>query len=176
MEKMLLIDIDRCIRCFACEVACKQENDLPVGYRWNSVVTIEPRRINEELVSDFVFTTCMQCEDPNCALACPEEAITKRKDGIIIIDETLCKGCGQCVHACPFGAIQINPEKKKAWKCSMCIQRLEQDKEPSCVQHCAGGSLQYVTSDELKKATKGRHQAVIGKVCYTSTRWKLNIG
>ena len=65
---ILLIDIDRCIRCHACEVACKQENDLPPGPRWNSVVTIEPRTIQRELVTDFVFTACMQCDDPNCAL------------------------------------------------------------------------------------------------------------
>lgn len=170
---ILLIDIDRCIRCHACEVACKQENDLPSGLRWNSVVTIEPRTIQGELVTDFLFTACMQCDDPNCTLVCPAEAIKKRRDGIVMIDDTLCTGCGYCVHACPFGAVQINPLTKTAWKCTMCIQRLDQGLEPSCVQHCAGGSLQYVTSDKLRETIKGRHKANFGKVYYTSTRWKL---
>jgi len=170
---MLLIDIDRCVRCHACEVACKQEHDLPPGPRWASVVTIEPRVIEEELTTDFVFTTCMHCDEPSCTLACSAGAITKREDGLVVIDEARCKGCGYCVHACQFGAIQINPVKDKAWKCSFCIDRLEQGLEPSCVQHCAGGAIQYVAPDELARLADNRHQVRFGKICYVSARWKL---
>jgi Fe-S-cluster-containing dehydrogenase component len=169
----LLIDIDRCIRCFACEVACKQENDLPPGPRAASVVTIEPRTINGELTMDFVFTTCLQCDDPLCRAVCPHGAILKRKDGIVLVDDNTCKGCSYCVYACPFGAIQINQEKRIAWKCSLCTDRLEHGLMPSCVQHCSGGSLQYVTPRELEKATEGRHKVYVGKVCYVSVQWKL---
>jgi Fe-S-cluster-containing dehydrogenase component len=170
----LLIDIDRCIRCHACEVACKQEHDLPAKPRWSSVVTMEPRAIQGKLVTDFVFTTCMHCKEPTCALVCPAKAIIKREDGIVIIDDAKCTGCGFCVHACPFGAMEINPEKKTAWKCSLCIDRLEYALEPSCVQHCSGGSLQYLAPEEFAKAAEGRHQAQVGKICYVSTRWKLS--
>jgi len=171
---MLLIDIDRCIRCFACEVACKQENDLPPEPRAASVITIEPRTINGELTADFVFTTCVQCDDPLCRAVCPHGAILKRTDDVVIVDKNACKGCGYCIYACPFGAIQINPGTKTAWKCSLCIDRLEYGLAPSCVQHCSGGALQYITTREFDTATKGRHNVYAGKVCYSSTRWRLS--
>ena len=174
-DRLLLIDIDRCIRCYACELACKQEHDLPAGPRWSQVLTVEPRRIGGELYTDFVFFTCVQCEDPVCACVCPSEAISKREDGIVLVDEARCKGCGFCVHACPFGAIELDPEKKLAWKCSLCFDRTDQDLPPSCVQHCAGGALQYVTEEELREIAAGRHSARIGRVCYLSATWKLSV-
>jgi len=174
-DGLLLIDIDRCIRCYACEIACKEENDLPAGPRWNQVVTIQPRRIGGELYTDFVFTTCVQCEDPVCASVCRSDALSKRDDGIVLVDEARCKGCGFCAHACPLGAIEVHPEKKVAWKCSLCVDRIDHGLLPSCVQHCAGGALQYVTPEELLEITVGRHHARIGKVCYVSTTWKLSV-
>jgi len=173
-EEVMLVDIDRCVRCYACEIACKQEHDLPVGPRWTRVMTVEPRQVNEELCTDFVFTTCVQCDDPLCAHICPVDAITKRDDGIVVIDEAKCNGCGLCVHACPFGAIHINPDKNIAWKGFFCLDRVDQGLEPSCVQHCAGGSLQYVTPEELLELTAGKHKARIGKLCYVSEKWKLS--
>ncbi len=174
-EKLLLVDLDRCIRCHACEVACKQQNDLPPGPQWTSVVTIDPRWVAGELCMDFVFATCFHCDDPVCASACPDNAIAKRDDGIVLIDEERCKGCSLCVYACPFGAVYINAKKKVAWKCTLCVDRLDHGLEPSCVQHCAGGALQYVTEEELLEIAAGRHKARIGKVCYVSTKWKLSI-
>jgi Fe-S-cluster-containing dehydrogenase component len=172
-EATLLVDLDRCIRCYACEVACKQENDLPPGPRWCGVVTVEPREVKGELCTDFVFTTCVQCEDPLCAKVCPSEAFQKRDDGIILIDDVKCKGCGFCENACPFGVIHIHPGTKKAWKCSFCFERLEKGMDPACVQHCAGGAIQIFSPEDLMSVTDGRHRAVIGKACYTSSKWKL---
>ena len=172
--KNIFVDFEYCVGCRACEVACKQENDLPVGPRWSHVVTVEPRWVKGELCTDFVFTTCFQCAEPVCAYVCPTSAITKRDDGIVVIDEAKCNGCGLCVSACPFGAMYIDPEKNVAWKCSFCIDRIDHGLEPSCVQHCVGSALQYVTPEELLKLTAGKHKARIGMTCYVSEKWKLS--
>lgn len=174
-EKLLLVDIDRCVRCHSCEVACKQEHDLPIGPRWTEVITIQPRWVTEELCTDFVFTSCVHCAEPLCAYVCPTNAIVKREDGIVVIDEAKCTGCGLCPPACPYGAIHMNPETGVAWKCDFCLDRTDHGLEPSCVQHCVGGALQYVTPKELLELTVGKHKARIGKVCYVSEKWKLSI-
>ncbi len=173
-EQILLVDIDRCIRCYSCEVACKQEHDLPSGPNWTKVITIEPRRVGGEIYTDFVFTSCLQCCEPVCALVCPVEAIKKKEDGIFQIEGEKCTGCGLCIAACPFGAIHMIPNEKVVWKCDFCYERTEHGIEPSCVQHCAGGSLQWVTPQELLELTARKHKARNGKVCYVSEKWKLS--
>ncbi len=175
MEKgILLIDSDRCLRCFACEIACKQENNLPPGPRWNSVVTVGPRLVEGQLHQDFVFATCLQCDDPLCLTVCPAGAVSKREDGLVLIDEAECLGCGLCVLACPFGAVHLRPDQKKVWKCDQCLDRVDHGLQPSCVQHCAGGALQYVSFSEMDRITPGRHQVRFGKVCIVSTKWRLS--
>lgn len=173
-DRILLVDIDRCIRCHSCEVACKQEHDLPIGPRWTRVVTVGPRRVGGELCMDFAFTSCVHCNEPLCAYVCPTEAISRREDGLVLISEEKCTGCGLCVSACPFGAIYINPDKQVAWKCDLCLKRVEDGLEPSCVQHCVGGALQHITPQELLELTAGKHKARTGKVCYVSEKWRLS--
>jgi Fe-S-cluster-containing dehydrogenase component len=90
-----------------------------------------------------------------------------------LIDDAQCRGCGLCVVACPFGAVHLLAEKKTAWKCNQCADRVSGGLPPSCVQHCAGGALQYVTPEELARITAGRHSAGFGKVCYVSAKWRL---
>ena len=172
-DKMLLVDIDKCIRCYACEIACKEENNLPVGPRACQVITIGPRKLDGELHMDFVPAMCVHCDDPLCASVCPKHAITKREDGVVVIDEEECNGCELCIHACPYGAVSINPEKKVAVKCSFCLSRVDSGIEPSCVQHCIGGALEYVTPEEITVITKGAHNTRRGKVHYTSAKWRL---
>jgi Fe-S-cluster-containing dehydrogenase component len=173
-SRLLLVDIDRCIRCHACEVACKQENDLPAGPRWTSVATVGPRLIKGELHQDFVFATCVHCDDPACMAVCSAGAISKSEEGLVLIDEAQCKGCGLCVLACPFGAVHSRPGAKMVWKCNQCADRVEDGAVPSCVQHCAGGALQYVTPEESLFISAGRHTMRLGKVCYLSAKWRLS--
>jgi Fe-S-cluster-containing dehydrogenase component len=175
-QMTLLVDIDRCIRCYACEVACKQEHDLPPGPRWTSVITVGPRSVQGVLHQDFVFATCLHCEDPACVAVCAAGAISKGEDGLVVIDEAKCKKCGLCAIACPFGAVHLRPDNKTAWKCNQCADRVGTGLPPACVQHCAGGALQYVTPEELLAITSGRHTAQFGKVCYVSAKWRLSEG
>ena len=92
-KKALLVDIDLCYGCLACEVACKQEHDLPVGPCWISVQTIGPQKVDGKLKMFFYPMHCMHCSEPACLKACPEDAITKRADGIVLITEDKCTGC-----------------------------------------------------------------------------------
>ena len=87
-EKLLLIDIDSCVRCHACEIACRQEHNLSVetGSCWCRIMTVGPRRLEGKLRMDFVPLTCFHCDEPGCAAACPSNAISKSKDGLVLID------------------------------------------------------------------------------------------
>jgi Fe-S-cluster-containing dehydrogenase component len=173
-EMLLLVDIDRCIACHACEVACKQEHGLPPGPRWTSVTTVGPREKEGQLHQDFVFATCLQCDTPVCVTVCRFGALSKREDGLVAIDESACKKCGLCALSCPFGAVHLRPDTGIAWKCDQCIGRVATGLPPACAQHCAGGSVQYVTESEAAAIVNGRHEARFGKVRYVSSKWRLD--
>lgn len=100
------------------------------------------------------------------------EAIVKREDGIVVVNNEKCNGCGLCVYACPYGAMSFNEVTKVAGKRNFCLERLGYGIEPSCVQHCMGGALRYVTQEELEETTKGKHTSSSGKVCYASSKWR----
>lgn len=141
MKMKLLAAKDLCIGCFACETACKQEHNLPVGPRWMKVIQVGPTEISTKLVMDFIPMHCRHCENPPCMGACPVDAISKRSDGIVIFNEELCIACNQCIEACPFGAPQYNPEKKVVQACTLCYERVDQGLLPSCVQNCPTQAL-----------------------------------
>ncbi|HME46442.1 MAG TPA: 4Fe-4S dicluster domain-containing protein [Syntrophorhabdales bacterium] len=143
MAYSLFVDLDRCIGCYTCEVACKQEHDLPVGPRWIRVTRDGPREIPGGLQLDFYPKMCKQCENPECAEACPEKAISKRSDGSVVIDLEACTGCKACVEGCPFGLMDFNQKTEKASKCDLCAGRLEEGLEPSCVAFCPGKALVF---------------------------------
>jgi len=176
VDKVLLIDIDACVRCYSCEVACRQENQLlfETKSRWCRVFTIGPRKVNEKLHLDFVPVICLQCEDPICAYFCPVDAISRREDGIVIVDEKLCTGCRQCQYGCPYGAMHFNEITRKAGKCNLCLSRTEEGIEPTCVQHCIGGALRFISLHQLEEIVQGKHLARIGRTYYLSSKWVLS--
>lgn len=139
----LMVDHRLCFGCYTCEVACKQENSLPVGPRWIRVITVGPRKIEERLVMDFVPMTCKHCGKPACIEVCPTKAITKNPKGIVLIEENLCNGCKACIEACPFHAPQFNPSKGVVEKCNLCLSRIEKGLKPSCVQHCPAEAIYF---------------------------------
>lgn len=143
--KQLMIDINKCINCHACEIACKQENNIPVGIRWIRVHEVEYANTDRGLSKDFVVTMCRHCMDPLCMKVCPEDAINRRLDGIVLIDREKCSGCKLCVEACSFGVIQYNLEKNKVEKCNMCVHRIDKGLRPACVIHCPTKALQFAT-------------------------------
>lgn len=174
-EKVLLIDLDNCVRCYACEIACRQEHGLSfeTKSRWCRVETIEPRWIEKELHMDFVPTMCFQCNDPACVYFCPVDAISKTENGIVMVDEEICTGCKLCIYGCPYGVMFYDEVKGVAGKCDLCASRIHHGLEPSCVQHCIGGAIQFVTHEELASITSGGHTLMMGAVYYASSKWKL---
>lgn len=135
-EYALAIDLAACCGCLSCSVACKQEHDLPVGPQWITVHRDDPRMIEGKPQLRYTVTHCMHCHLPKCMEACPENAIQRRADGIVLIDAHSCNGCRLCMEACPFGVIQFDEERGVSQKCDLCIDRLEQGKQPACVSCC----------------------------------------
>lgn len=153
-------DTDRCIKCFACEVACKQWHGIKAG-------TIKLRRVEEittgvfpDVKRTFKSVSCMHCIKPKCIEACPEGAITKREeDGIVIMDGAKCTGCRSCLEACAIKAPQFR-EDGTMQKCDMCLDRIEQGQTPFCVSTCPTQALRWGTLEELAAviAAKKRKQ------------------
>jgi len=132
----MVIDLERCVGCQACVAACKVQWGAPEGQSRDWVVPIGPTRDSEGLVSTFYVGLCMHCDHPSCVEACPTKATYKRDDGIVVVDEDLCIGCGLCVDACPYGARYVHPDKQKVDKCDFCASRLDQGRQPACVETC----------------------------------------
>ena len=151
----MIFDLDRCWGCRACEVACKQEKGLDVGFSPMKVIEIEPREIEGKLYRDFVPTLCQHCDQAHCLEACPEGAIYRENDGTIQIDENACTGCELCVTECPYGLIHVNSGGPSI-KCDLCIGRRKNGGLPSCVQHCPGRALALVNEKEMKSMVKNQ--------------------
>jgi Fe-S-cluster-containing dehydrogenase component len=102
----MVIDLAKCVGCDACSVACKVENSTPGDIWWAPVVHSEVGKFPKARLS-FLPTLCMHCEDPPCQKSCPTKSISRRDDGIVVIDENKCAGSRACVTACPYNAISV---------------------------------------------------------------------
>lgn len=142
------IDTEACWGCKACEVACKQENNSPYGVKLISV--IEEESIVKDGKAGFIFSNrmCRHCENPECMDACSEDAIKKRDDGIVILDSSLCIGCGSCMEVCPYDAIDFDEEKNIAVKCNLCFHRVDAGLIPACADNvCLAHCIHFMVSD-----------------------------
>lgn len=142
------MDTQACYGCKTCEIACKSQNNLPVGVRFRQVRTFAtdaPKSLTT------LSMACNHCADPQCMKVCPVGAYTKRADGLVIQDHSLCIGCRMCVMACPYGAPQYNPQEGKVSKCDGCAARLAQGEQPRCVDACPAQALKFGDLDALRK-------------------------
>jgi Fe-S-cluster-containing dehydrogenase component len=131
----LVINHELCWGCKTCEVACKQEFATPDGVKLITVEEVGPAMVGDKL--DFVYhvSVCRHCDEPPCVDACADEAIAKRDDGIVILDEQRCTGCQLCVDACPYGAIAYDPFNYVGQKCNLCHHRIDQGLYPACADN-----------------------------------------
>jgi len=148
----LIIDEELCWGCKTCEVACKQEEGAPDGVQLITVLEDGPKMVNGKL--DFVYrvNVCRHCDEPDCVEACPEDAITKRGDGIVTLDVNKCTGCQLCIDACPYDAIAFEKEKGVAWKCNLCYQRVDKGLLPACADNvCLAHCIYFGDREEMER-------------------------
>ena len=169
-----LIDVSVCIGCKACQVACSEWNDLRDDVGENYGVYDNPRDLTPQTWTLMRFTEhdneesgrlewlirkdgCMHCADPGCLKACPEPgAIVQYANGIVDFISDKCIGCGYCVAGCPFDVPRISKKDNKAYKCTLCSDRVAVGQEPSCVKTCPTGAIQFGTKDDMRAYAEDR--------------------
>lgn len=157
--RTILFDATKCIGCRQCVQACKDWNDHPrtTLYELSSTnwITMEPP-VLEGLSPLWARQSCMHCEYPMCAAVCPVEAITKYEEGAVVISLEVCIGCEYCIYACPWGVISKDDVTQKASKCTMCSDRVSEDKSPFCVQACPVEALDFGFEEDMSVKAKKR--------------------
>ncbi|WP_280770644.1 4Fe-4S dicluster domain-containing protein [Salipaludibacillus daqingensis] len=141
-----IIQADRCIECYSCSASCYQEHRSAQGDL--------PRRKIQHRTGDpnypvYLSMSCNHCRNPVCVTICPNNNYTKRRDGIVVHDDTHCEGCKLCVEACPFDAPQLNPITGKVDKCHFCYERLSEGLAPVCVANCPTDALNYAKLSDI---------------------------
>jgi formate dehydrogenase iron-sulfur subunit len=178
-SKGFFTDTTVCIGCKACEVACKQWNQLPddgafftgMSYdntadlgasTWRHVAFIErPVPQPDQATGDgfswlMMSDVCKHCQSAACLEACPTGAIVRTEHDSVFVQPDVCNGCGYCVTACPFGVIDRREDDGRAWKCTLCYDRLQDGMEPACAKACPTDSIQFGDIDELRAKAEAR--------------------
>jgi formate dehydrogenase iron-sulfur subunit len=182
-------DTTVCIGCKACEVACKQWNDLVAdggsiragasydstgrlsASTWRHVRFIEQSSDDVDLVGIaeeyqsltswlFMSDVCKHCAHAGCMDACPTGALIRTEFDTVIVQPDICNGCGYCVPSCPFGVIDRDPVDGRAAKCTLCYDRLQDGLEPACAKSCPTDSIQFGVYDELVDVARRRVAAL----------------
>jgi len=166
-EVSKLIDVSKCIGCKACQVACMEWNDIRDEIGVNVGVYDNPPNLTENSWTVMRFTEyenteanrlewlirkdgCMHCADPGCLKACPSPgAIVQYSNGIVDFVQENCIGCGYCVAGCPFDVPRISQKDNKAYKCTLCSDRVAVGLEPACVKTCPTGAITFGSKEDM---------------------------
>ena len=177
-------DTSVCIGCKACEVACKEWNDVPedglnwTGFShdnteglsadtWRHVAFIEQRSPIGDHQTNFQrgedgfrwlmsSDVCKHCTHAACLDVCPTGAIFRTEFGTVVVQADICNGCGYCVPACPYGVLDKREEDGRIYKCTLCYDRLQDGQEPACAKACPTDSIQFGDLDELRVRADAR--------------------
>ena len=165
VEVAKLIDESKCIGCKACQVACSQWNELHDDVGSNIGVYDNPLDLSDQSWTLMRFNEvetdnklewmirkdgCMHCADPGCLKACPSPgAIVQYANGIVDFKQENCIGCGNCVTGCPFDIPRISKKDNKAYKCTLCSDRVSVGLEPACVKTCPTGAITFGKKEDM---------------------------
>ncbi|MCB9868972.1 MAG: 4Fe-4S dicluster domain-containing protein [Planctomycetes bacterium] len=138
-----VVDARRCFGCHGCEVACKAENDVPLGKYIRQTIYHDYEKPQGGMARLMVPMACQHCEDAPCIKACPCGALHKGAGGSVQIDYDVCSGYAACKDACPYGAIYIDPVANQAVKCHNCTHRIDVGLEPACAATCPSEALYF---------------------------------
>ena len=168
----MFTDTSLCIGCRACQVACKQWNELPMeepewtgSYQNHAHFTdktyrlvrfIEKPQANGELQWLLMSDVCKHCAQAGCLDACPTGAIYRTEFGTVNINQDVCNGCRYCVSSCPFGVVSFNHDTGRANKCTFCNDRIHNGLGPACAKTCPTESIQFGFRDELAAKAEKR--------------------
>jgi formate dehydrogenase iron-sulfur subunit len=174
-------DTSLCIGCKACEVACKEWNEVPedgldfLGLSmdntgglgadtWRHVAFVEQRVQVEDAAEGLRWLmssdVCKHCTHAACLEVCPTGSLFRTEFGTVVVQEDICNGCGYCVPACPFGVLDKREEDGRVWKCTLCYDRLGDGLEPACAKACPTDSIQFGPLDELRAHAERRVDAL----------------
>lgn len=172
IEVAKLIDVSTCIGCKACQVACSEWNDIrdeigtchgvydnPMDLSAKSWTVMRFSEVEENGKLEWLIRKdgCMHCSDPGCLKACPSPgAIIQYQNGIVDFHEENCIGCGYCISGCPFNIPRINKEDNRAYKCTLCSDRVAVGQEPACVKTCPTGAISFGSKEDMKGLAQER--------------------
>lgn len=164
-EVTKLIDVTTCIGCKACQVACSEWNDIRTTIGHNVGVYDNPPDLQSKQWTVMRFSEvevngkfewlirkdgCMHCEDPGCLKACPSPgAIVQYANGIVDFISEHCIGCGYCIIGCPFNIPRISNEDNRAYKCTLCVDRVVVGQEPACAKTCPTGAIRFGSRTDM---------------------------
>ena len=166
MAKAFVIDVGRCSGCYNCQLACKDEH---VDNDWSPYAKPQPDtgqfwlKLQENVCGTvpkvrmhYIPGLCNHCDKPSCLDACKEGAISKREDGLVLVEPEKCTGCKDCLAACPYAAIYFNDDLKLAQKCTGCAHLLDNGYTlPRCVEACPTGAMSFGEEEELADLIAG---------------------
>ena len=162
-EFLIGFEAEKCIQCHACEVACKTWRGLGYGVQYRRVLNIWQGKY-PRIKSVSLSLACLHCVEPSCVAACPEKAVSKRaQDGRVLVDATLCSGCGICSDVCDFGVPQFGDDGVMQ-KCDLCYDLRLAGAVPPCVETCPGKALSII---EVSQAEKRRLEESISRLLHS---------
>jgi anaerobic dimethyl sulfoxide reductase subunit B (iron-sulfur subunit) len=152
------VNSDACSGCKTCQVACKDRNDLPAGLHWRRVYEVTSGAWQKSgdawthtVTAYHLSVACHHCADPVCGKQCTVDAIWKRPDGIVLIDQARCVKCNKCRTDCPYEAIRYELSNNAVSKCDFCVDDLDAGRPPACVAACPNRALDFGDLADLRR-------------------------